>query len=792
MPDALDEMTPIMGATDVEYAQQLSCNRLCPPLAIPGFEQKEFLGRGSFGEVWKAVDSNNGRVVAIKYFKRGGSIDWSHMAREVEKLRYLFSERRVVQLFDVGWDSEPPYYVMEYMERGSLEDLLRNGPLPVSESLRIIREVAVGLVHAHDKGVLHCDLKPANIMLDEDNQPRLADFGQARLRQELTPSLGTLFYMAPDQADLKAMPDARWDVYALGVILYRMLTGELPFRVGEAEGSKWSSGSIEERLTGYREHLLQAPKPTAHRHVAGVDKSLADIIDRCLNTNPKHRYHNVQAVLTALDQRAARLARRSLLIVGGIGPIAVTCILAVIAWGVFRTSIHTAEQELLQRTEESNAFAAESVAARLALEVDKRWRILEHEATSPELLRLLAEPKTDAASSAGSSENSGGNASAGAASEADADFEPVEATESAAERWIASRFRLWNNQFGATGKAAYWFVLDAQGQLRSISPMEEELIGQYFGYRDYFHGQGKELPKTAKPPPPITRPYRSAVFRSQPENVLAVAFSVPIWSQTEDQPSEVVGVLVMETILSHISDFRASRKQAAVLVDLRPDQTGKRGLIVDHPSFAIDEAAADSPARADSGADKAAEPELLEFYLDPSLLQRISQIRDGHLDSASQNADADTHSRASGSPDETPSERHPPVQPEPIVKDYDDPVTEALETDTFVAVEPVLVSRGDEPQVDTGWSILIQESRVDTLAPISTIWTIFARGGAIGLVLVVALLAGLWAFVIFVINRPDRFRRKGNVGSPPSGLSGSSAASSSASGSAALSEQAAS
>src|SRR4029077_5166986 len=131
---------------------------------------------------------------------------------------------------EVGWNATPPFYVMEYMERGSLEERLEQGLPSVAEAVVLVRDIAKGLVHAHAKGILHCDLKPANILLDQDGKPRLADFGQSRLSNEQTPALGTLFYMAPEQADAKALPDARWDVYALGAIFYAMLTGPPPHR----------------------------------------------------------------------------------------------------------------------------------------------------------------------------------------------------------------------------------------------------------------------------------------------------------------------------------------------------------------------------------------------------------------------------------------------------------------------------------------------------------------------------------------------------------------------------------
>jgi serine/threonine protein kinase len=185
----------------IARAKDLSLQRTKPPADVPGYETQRFLGSGAYGEVWVGVDQTTGRRVAIKFYTHGSQIDWSLLSREVEKLAVLSADRYVVQLLDVGWDATPPYYVMDYIENGSLEDaLVERGHYPASEAVELFEEVANGLRHLHSKGVLHCDLKPANVLLDEDEKPRLADFGQSRLSHEQAPALGTLFYMAPDNS----------------------------------------------------------------------------------------------------------------------------------------------------------------------------------------------------------------------------------------------------------------------------------------------------------------------------------------------------------------------------------------------------------------------------------------------------------------------------------------------------------------------------------------------------------------------------------------------------------------
>ena len=551
-------LTPVMGESDRDAARELSLRGARPPAKVPGYDQEQFLGHGAYGEVWTAVNRNSGRRVAIKFFTRRGGLDWAALAREVEKLRYLFSDRYVVQLFEVGWESDPPYYVMEYMENGSLEDLLRTHRPSVHEAVALFREVAVALVHAHDKGILHCDLKPANVLLDNDRKPRLADFGQSRLTNEMSPALGTLFYMAPEQADLTAAPDARWDVYALGAVMYRMLAGEPPHR-GEAGASAVTSGTLDAQLAAYRKLIMTAPKTTAHRAVPGVDAGLAAIIDKCLEPGPSKRYPNPQAVLTALDAWNFQRVRRPLLWVTGLTFGVLFVAMALFGQYLFRTTVNTAEHGVESRALDANRFAAQTEARQLAAQVQLRWVQLEAMGRNTRLRELLALGDGLRAN-------------------------PTAATE--LDELLAVRKKRGDQQFPASDKSSLWFATDAGGYQRGTAPPVPDSRHIYRGFRDYFHGLGEQKSAAPPAPPVITRPHRSVAYRRERptgERNWSVAFTVPA---VPEAPGAVpVGIVGMTIDLADAPPDRSDH--FAVLIDTREDAANKRrGLILRHPYWA--------------------------------------------------------------------------------------------------------------------------------------------------------------------------------------------------------------
>lgn len=576
-----DEATIPQSRTEQRQAQQMSLRRARPPVDVPGYEPERLLGVGAYGEVWVALERNTGRRVAIKFYAHRGGLDWALLSREVEKLAFLFADRYVVQLIGVGWDASPPYYIMEYLEQGSLADRLEKGLLPVEEAVGLFHDVAVGLLHAHGKGVLHCDLKPANILLDQDGRPRLADFGQSRLSHEQAPALGTLFYMAPEQADLQATPDARWDVYALGALLYCMVTGSPPYRTPEILRQLEQAPNLVERLTLYRRWLRHSPRPTAHRQTPGVDRDLADIIDRCLAIDPQKRFPNVQAVLDALQARQLRRHRRPMLLVGALGPVLLLLVVSFFAWQGATAALQRSEEALIQRALESNKFAAQYAARTTAAEVARRYRAVQRILESQEFLTVFQEtiqhPELEPILQR----------------LADPDLPEAELQQLAHQLRHHPQRRKLQEAFERAippemqvGKQVNsWFLDDPLGNQIARAPEEADVvtIGRNYAWRSYFHGGPTDMPDRrwrAGPGQHLQKTQMSAAYQSEATGRWNVAVSTPI---RQNPNGRFLGVAGLTVGVGALVELHAKPHQFAVLVEEpTPEHPGR---ILEHPLF---------------------------------------------------------------------------------------------------------------------------------------------------------------------------------------------------------------
>ena len=288
-PDTLSGLIQeIVGSP--EPVDEAGWDRGLRPGAVFGrYELVRELGRGGFGVVWEARDRELGRAVAFKAVRpgAGGAEREERLVREAEAVANL-SHPNLVTLHDVGRSPHGPWMVLELLRGRTLAERLDLGPLAVREALRIAREGARGLAHAHAHGVVHRDLKPANVFLCEDGQVKLLDFGLAHALGRRRAGGGTPSYMAPEQ--WKGAPeDERTDVFALGVVIHRCLTGELPF---PDDGGR----SLESE---HAAPALEVPELPA----------LGTLVSRMLEKDPVRRPRDAGEVLAALDAFSQELDR---------------------------------------------------------------------------------------------------------------------------------------------------------------------------------------------------------------------------------------------------------------------------------------------------------------------------------------------------------------------------------------------------------------------------------------------------------------------------------------------------
>src|SRR6266540_2729412 len=262
----------------------------------------EQVGMGGMATVYKGYHAAMDRYVAIKVLPRHLARDASFLARFEREARTIarLEHRYILPVYDVAEDDGVPYLVMRYTDGGDLSSLIVSGQLGIKRAVELISQVAEALAYAHRQGVIHRDVKPANVLISREGDALLADFGIAKIYEEtlqLTGEggiVGTPAYMAPEQLQGKAV-DPRADIYALGVVLYQALTGECPF-------------VAETPLAVALMHIHNPLRPPREINPA-IPESLERIILRAMAKNPADRFADANEMSEALRHALASMSK---------------------------------------------------------------------------------------------------------------------------------------------------------------------------------------------------------------------------------------------------------------------------------------------------------------------------------------------------------------------------------------------------------------------------------------------------------------------------------------------------
>jgi serine/threonine protein kinase len=293
-----------LGAAPAHEPAMRAAVKGCPTL--PGYEILAELGRGGMAFVYKARDLRRQRFVAIKVSDPSLAGDGEVIARfrQEQLLAVRLAHPNLVAAYDAGQVEGVPYLVLEFVEGHDLAWIVQQrGPLPAAEACEVVRRAALGLEHLHKHGLVHRDVKPANLMLTPSRQVKVLDLGVARHPHVPAPweqitvhgqCLGTPDYMAPEQCLDSHGVDGRADIYALGCTLYELLAGQPPF-----------AGPAHESVFLKMKAHVEAPVPPIRGRRPDVPERLAAALERMLAKDRADRFVSAAGVVAALRPFAA-------------------------------------------------------------------------------------------------------------------------------------------------------------------------------------------------------------------------------------------------------------------------------------------------------------------------------------------------------------------------------------------------------------------------------------------------------------------------------------------------------
>ena len=589
------------------------------PARLGNYELEERLGSGGMGDVFKARHTQFGRVRAVKVIKQH-FVETGHD----EVIRRFYQEIKAVGVLEhpnivVAIDSSAPtdsvhYLVMEFIEGIGADELVaRHGPLAVADACEIARQAARGLAYIHQHGMVHRDVKPSNLMVtlvrsdewedsakpqaagEEQAVVKILDLGLALLvgedQQRLTVfdarAMGTAMYMSPEQWRTTSV-DIRADIYSLGCTLYHLLAGKPPFwhsdlkpeKAHEREklppiesGPRIPAGlwDILQRMTAKNPAVRYADPAELAAALAPFAKgnSVATVVGKTLAATSGSRHHvgrsetivgnsdtlarsgahrSRSPSMSALArERVWRFGKSALMLAG----------VVVIGWlAILATGQQDASKAALEARQRALQVAAQFASSEILKEINGRFGILTELASDADLRKQMIsinEKPTD------------------------------EALWKRLEDWLGAR----KADHEKDAAADSWFINDARGVQVARSPRSEATRGENFAHRDYFSGQGINLPPDTKNIKPLKAPHLSAVYRSTSTGHLKVAFSVPIENGKKGREREVIGVLAMAVDCGefNVLEKKLPAGHEVVLLDMREsiiDGPPRRGLILHH------------------------------------------------------------------------------------------------------------------------------------------------------------------------------------------------------------------
>jgi serine/threonine protein kinase len=265
------------------------------------------LGRGGMGAVYLAEQPGLGREVAIKELIQSAVADPVALKRFMQEAQVMArtSHPNLVQVHDLEQIGDANYIVLEFVRGKSLRDLVNKGTLPLPQTFAVMHGVLSALDYAHRRSIVHRDMKPENVLLSEEGDVKVADFGIARLMDDsgagstatkTGTTVGTPQYMSPEQV-ASSKVDGRSDLYSAGIMFYELVVGQPPFTASDADGP----------FTLMAKHVQAPPKPPSV-HRPGLDMALEEVILKSLSKRPEERYQTGQEFDDAMVRVAERLA----------------------------------------------------------------------------------------------------------------------------------------------------------------------------------------------------------------------------------------------------------------------------------------------------------------------------------------------------------------------------------------------------------------------------------------------------------------------------------------------------